>query len=138
MWRETDGVLDETEEENEGLRPIFPSVVPLTVGFTARMLGVDATFDAGSPARSANVFRFAAGSGTAIAQLRSFIVGLHVRVEPLCLRPIELGGGIMLVDRALLAEADISKRLLFDVDGILLGGRRCDVYCSNSRMLVNL
>lgn len=47
----------------------------------------------------------------------------NVRAELLCFRVIEFGGGIMLVDRALLAEAEISKRP-FPGESILLGCRR--------------
>jgi len=61
-----DGVLDDTEEEKEGLRYAPASVVPFIEGLAIREAeGVDA-MDWVSPARSASVLRLGIGSGTTI------------------------------------------------------------------------
>lgn len=77
-----------------------------------------------SPALSASVFLFGAGSGTVGLSIDCSPVCWRnsVRAEPLCLRDCGGGGGIMA--RALFSEADISISPI--EAGMRLGGLRPD------------
>lgn len=97
----TDEGLEETEEEKDVSRATPASDVALTWALTSLELGGAGVGLEGSPARSANVLRF-----------RSLF-----------------GGGSM-VERALVAAADISKSL--PGVGIWLGGRSWEANCNVS------
>ena len=98
---DTDEGREETDEENDVSRATPASDVALTWALTGLELGGAGVGLEGSPARSANVLRF-----------RSLF-----------------GGGSM-VERALVAAADISKSL--PGVGIWLGGRSCEANCNVS------
>lgn len=92
---------DDMEDEKEESRATPAIDVALTWGLARRELGAaGAGLPLGSPARSANVFRF--------------------RVLVFC-------GGAIAVVRAFVDEADISDSL--PGDKILLGGRKCEGNC---------
>ena len=75
MFRdEADGVLEDTEEEKEVLRYIPANVVAFSDELTCRELEYAGALAGVSPARSANVLRLVAGSGTIITQLQGFSV----------------------------------------------------------------
>lgn len=97
----TDDGREETDEENEVSRATPASDVALTWALTGLELGGAGVGLEGSPARSASVLRF-----------------------------LSLLGGGSMVERALVAAADISKSL--PGVGIWLGGRSCEANCNVS------
>lgn len=99
----TDDGREETEEENEVSRATPASEVALTWALTGLELGGAGVGLEGSPARSASVLRF-----------------------------LSLFGGGSIVERALVAAADISKSL--PGVGIWLGGRNCEANYNISSM----
>lgn len=126
LREDTDGVLDDTDEENDVILDAPASVVGLTDELAGRGLESPIALAGVSPARSASVLRLGVGSGTMTTQLTFIVVNCYLRAEPLFFIVIALGGGIMVVDRALVAEAEISERPLAG-EGILLGCRRWEV-----------
>ncbi len=72
LREDTEGVLEDTDEENEALRDTPASVVTFTDELAGRKLGGPGALDEVSPARSARVFRLGVGSGTMTTQLNAF------------------------------------------------------------------
>jgi hypothetical protein len=127
---EVEGGREETEEASEVFRAPTRDV-PFTGGRGAAM---EASPDlAGSPARSTRVFLLGSGSLTkrieAADQSNYPLCGTvpYSQDKPLSFEDI-CGGGIAdALDRALLWDSEISDKP-FPGDGILLGGRICDLF----------
>jgi hypothetical protein len=125
---------DVGREETEDAKEVFRAPtrdVPLTGGRGAAIDARPAL--AGSPARSARVFLF--GSGSLTKRIEAAGQPKHPRCDTLFHsqdKPISFvdicGGGIAdTLDRALLWDSEISHSP-FPGEGILLGGRICDLF----------